>query len=64
MNLIIIENIKIIGINRKSYNTNNRVNPGGNYNNTGANNPASNRNNNNPSNNNDNIGFRLTLIQF
>ena len=51
-------------MNRKSYNTNNRVNRGGNYNNSGSNNPASNRNNNNPSNSNSNIGFRVTLIQF
>ena len=62
--ILIAKYQKIIGINHKSYNTNNRVNRGGNYNNTGSNNPASNRNNNNPSNSNDNIGFRLTLIQF
>lgn len=48
----------------KSYNTNNRVNRGGNYNNTGSNNPVSNRNNNNPTNTNSNNGFRPTLILF
>ena len=42
-----------------SYNTNNRVNRGGNYNNSGSNNPSSNRNNNNP-----NTGFRTTLIHI
>ena len=41
----------------KAYDTNNRVNRGGNYNNDGSKNPASNRNNNKPDNSNDNKRF-------
>lgn len=43
----------------KAKDSTNRVNRGGNYNNTNA---VSNRNNNNnPTNSNSNIGFRVTL---
>ena len=40
------------------------VNREGNYNNNGSSNPAENCNNNNVANRNNNIGFRVTLMQF
>ena len=54
-----------IGINYKANSSDNRVNRGGNFNNSGSENPVSNRNNNNPDNDdNNNIGFRPALILF
>ena len=50
-----------MGINCKANSTNNRVNRGGNYNNSGSDNPASDRNNNNANNNNGNNSARATL---
>ena len=48
----------------EAFSSDDRVNRGGNYNNTSPNNPCSNRNNNSPDNTNSNIGFRLALILF